>query len=94
MASYIPPVGGTTLTGPVEDWENPDAYWTEDFGLELERARAERRPVVCPLCGEPNDSVSVDSIAAERSDPGGFTQFAGHVGALVRLGTCGHTIKK
>jgi len=93
MSSYVPPLGGTTLTGPVEDWENPDGYWTEDFGFELERARAERRPATCPICGELNGTVSMEAINGERTTPGGLTQFAGRLGTLIRLGTCGHNIK-
>lgn len=94
MESYIPPLGGTTLTGPVADWETPDGYWTEEFGAELESARVERRPVTCPICGEPNGAVSVDAVNAERSTPGRFTEFAGRVGTLVKLEACGHTIKR
>lgn len=94
MASYIPPLGGTTLTGSVDDWQAPDGYWTEEFGAELESARAEQRPATCPICGEANAVVSMDAINAERATPDGFTQFAGRLGTLIRLGTCGHTIKR
>ncbi|MFI9598963.1 hypothetical protein ACIHCX_03610 [Streptomyces sp. NPDC052043] len=94
MASYIPPLGGTVLTGPVEDWEHPDGIWSDGFGVELERASAERRPVACPICGEPNDTVTMDAIAGEQTSPEGFAEFAGHLGTLIRLGSCGHTIKR
>jgi len=94
MASYIPPLGGTIITGPVADWDNPDGYWSEEFGTELDRARAERRPVTCPVCGEPNSAVSVDAINAQRDAPGRFTEFAGRVGSLIKLEDCGHTVKR
>lgn len=88
-------VGGTTLTGPVGDWQHPDGYWTEEFGAELAAAQAERRAVVCPVCGQPNGSVRTDAVAGTRPDVSGvFQEFAGYVGSVTTLEGCGHTITR
>lgn len=90
---YIPPMGGTTLEGPVDEWQLPDGYWSEEFAAALETARVERQPVTCPICGQPSETVSMDAIYAERAEPGGFAQFAGNIGTLITL-NCGHKIKR
>lgn len=92
-SEYLPPLGGTTLEGPTEGWQHPDAYWTDEVAAALEAARAERRPVTCPVCGQPSGTVSMDAVYAERTEVGGFSAFAGKVGTLITLG-CGHTIKR
>lgn len=89
------PIGGTTLTGPVEEWQHPDGYWTEEFGAELAQAQAARRPVTCPICAEPNGAVRAEAIAATTPDSSGlFREFAGNVGTLIVLEGCGHTVKR
>ncbi|WP_329390324.1 hypothetical protein [Streptomyces sp. NBC_01716] len=85
------PINGHTVEGPLAEWNHPDARWTEEFGIALGRAEADRAPVACPACGEPALGMAMDSIYTEwHNGQGGGSRV--ELGRLITLDPCGHTI--